>query len=749
MKKKMMFMLLLMFSVFGFIGCTSGGSDVDIDYTEFYGIPTNLTITNTILTWDEVVGAKGYIVYVDGVKAATVSTNRYDFTSRIGDKFIFQVQTEAPRGYQDSPLSASIAYVVHRATEINAISALMEDSLGGLIEIPDGVAEALVDKGMISDDFEDMQTALTAFLEAVGDSGNDITLINSAFTDLVDSGINIEALLSGMLLFMPNLMQSKIDLLESDIEYYQGMIAYFGGDEYYENLMDEANVELDMYNNLLDSIEESSEEIVVSLLHVVNYFLSIHEQISENLVSQIVDLSNVDNPNLLVTNEVILVKEEIVSLMLDNLPSMEDMVLLYEMAGIFGEILADGTAPTQYIMQSAAQTILSLEAFAKFIDTFDDDFVDEMKSLSQSETAEMFQAEMMILAIKYFDRFQNDNEGLIEEIRNVYSLEQQEAMFDSYIDYIIESASDTLVPALALDYSNILFTNFKDVSEYTYDLMDPVLKWFVKSDGEVLRQSVILSSYIVDDFFAFPYSNTALDITYDNYTDYYLAKMETQRNVVQYITEMIYIVLGETTDADTLAITELILSVIPFDSLLDTGELSTSQRDTLKTAIETTALDEAVTLVDLLTALLKYEDDNDLFEDLNQVQENIANYYMDEYGSDYLEYDSYESDDYSSYALAILFAKNFDSFMNSTNKNRVNELVTAVFAIAKTAEYRDISGMTLSEIEVIETALVTDFLDYLIDNSDVVKGYNVNSLTNAQKAILDDYVDVLNSGPLS
>ena len=124
--------------------------------------PTNLRFDEKILRWDPVNNAQGYIVYIDGVQAAIVSTNEYDFTDNMAESILFQVVTQAPRGTQDSEMSASLSFSWDRAGEITAVQNVLA-TYPMTQALPPEFAEELVDKGMDSQDTQLLLSGMAVF----------------------------------------------------------------------------------------------------------------------------------------------------------------------------------------------------------------------------------------------------------------------------------------------------------------------------------------------------------------------------------------------------------------------------------------------------------------------------------------------------------------------------------------------------------------------------------------------------------
>lgn len=743
MKKRFYSFFVLMLIPFLLIGCNSGGSDADIDYTEFVGIPTNLVISNKTLSWNAVSGAKGYNIYLNGEMIDSINTTSYDFSNQSETKLIFQVQTDAPRGYQDSPLSVSIAYVQNRAEEIILLNSLVQATLG---DVPIGFVEELVNKGMVSADFSTVQEILVQFVLDISESDGDFVLINQSLSTLLSSDMNYEALISAFMLYLPNIIDGNIGSLEEEI------------DGLYEEYDNETNpdiqatiltniqlleAELEVYTLLKDSIENSRDDLLLSLLHTLEYLISIHSQVSDNLITNLVNLGNIETIDDVVAEEIILIKDEIVAILLDNLPSMEDMIMMYEMINVIQLAMTSSSDQPQYPLQSAAHTILSIEAFAKMLDTIDVEYVNNVKGYVKQKTPNMANAEIMILTIKYLDRFKSENKGLIDEIREVLTVEQQAELFDYYANYIslnYDNAQDVIDISKIIWLDDLVYETIYYINNDTYDLIDPLLDWFGKTDGEIIRQAVILEGYNVSDNNV--YSNDTLNIIYSNETDYQIALQNTQFLILKYVLEMEYVLSKETTDADVKEYADLVFALIPFEDYFETSNLNN-----VRTNVKEFFDNQAINIYTLVKGFLKYENDNEVIEDLIALNNQIDNYLRTKYGNDYLSQNQFQADPYQQYAYLIFLGNLIDRYMTSSYESKLDALINDFFVLFKTQEFLAMYDLSITEMDEYETIIETEIVDYILSTSSLIKNYDVNSLSLAQKAVLEELVLFLETGP--
>ncbi len=723
MKKLFLIFTILLFAVI-LVGCNNGGSDLDIDYTEIAGTPMNLVITNKVLSWDAVPEADKYIIYVNGAQQTTVSNNSYDFSSLTGTVLIFQVQTDGKRGYQNSGLSASIAYVSNRTTEIASMQNLAEDAFG---DIPAGFAAALVDKGMVASDFDALATNMATFIDDINNADGDIIAIGEALQTLLATNINYEALINAFLLYVPGMVSSNIDSIQEsidDYEYYIETYGDYGG--YYQSQIDEYNSQIQMYEQLEAAITSSREDVLLSALHTTQYFVSILTQLDSAFFSNIENLVSADNPSDLETSEIILVKEELSQAMLDNLPSIQDMVVMFELITAMSVSASGDTSMVSYPTENAAQALLSIEAFAKMLDTIDAAFIDSIKGFYTADP-DTYQVETMILAIKYFNTFQIENDGLIKEMRDVLSYDQQKDLFDSYLT-AVSGASGSEV---SISTSFIDLFDYQDVyaiSEFGYNLMDPVLEWFDYTDGEILRLLYTQSENAkIDNYTLSQYNQTLNNV-----------------EIMKYMSQLLALVTGEADDDVAVGLSGILVSslLLGEDSMYDTSLYSDADIENLYTDVRDNVESEMMTLITLMNLFFGKANSDALFDDLYDLEIEIHSYAVHDFGADYLESFAYFSDNTSDYAHAILFAGFLSDYLTSANRGRVEDVMNMVFSTLLLPDMLDISGLSTEEVQIMQANFFDDF-DFIVSQSAKIKNYDPFDLSSVEEGEVVSFLDLI------
>ncbi|MBI9008858.1 MAG: hypothetical protein JEZ05_02395 [Tenericutes bacterium] len=746
--KKIIVIILGLFLVLGIAGCNSDGSEMDINLDEFIAKPTNLTIVGTTLSWNEVEDASGYIVYANDEEVDKIKTNSFDFSSLTGDVLVFQVRTRAPRGMQDSPLSVKLAYVVNKTEEVASVRTALAQSN---MPLSDEFAEELVNKGMLSLEVQ----ALVDEMDNFGDSMDDVDSFEGmmlALRALVGEMDNIEAVVSAFVKteLVPYL-EELIEMEESNIDMWENEFDdpyNWYDEEYVQEKIDSIQMQIDAYEDLIDEIEADPDSIVLAITSTINYFISVEAMISDDLISLIDGLAETDSPSDLSAAELLNVKTEIVYVLRETMPTEEEVTLVMELvdlvSSLSGTTLNYDTAVENYKGKMAAQTLYSVEAFTNFLDVFDEAFFEEFLGFVSDEemSDEMMSAEMFIMIVEYFNTFYDDNQDLFDTIGEIFTEEEQEALFDEYITVLsnMEGQEDMEAMFTSMDFQQLL-----DLQMMFEDSFGVVLDAFVESDGEIVRQIAISNTY-----YAYDLVNEATGETYANRTRVYEARELTNLDVMS---EALYLVDAflQSLDADGLnEMTSFLLDSI-FESILAQFGMMTDMRgaELPFTTLEITAAKDAIAVgleaanQDILTFsqnLVEYMVDEEVLQQYKVVLGNIHSYYATEYGSDYdsdYNLDMY-MDDYSSNAELIFVAGVYDDFMTSRNRGTLDDILVVVFDTLGDADLLEITGLSTQEVTDMETA-IADVLDLFNEDFANLKDLDYTNLNAGDLADIEAF----------
>jgi len=729
--KKLVLMLFGLALVFGFAGCNTDGSVIDIDEDAFIASPVNLSITGTVLSWDAVTDADGYIVYGNGEEVDQVNTNSFNFSSIVEDRIIFQVRTKAPRGMQDSPLSISIAYIANPTAEEDAINEAMAELD---MELPEGFAEELVNKGMLGSEAEDMVSAVQAFTEEMEDI-DDIESAYAAINTLLADVSNIEAIVSAIVkVLLPEQIQTRIQEMENQRDSYQDMIdsdPWYG--YYYQSEVDSLNNQIQVMENLLAQIQSDPDAIVLAITQTIDYFLSIEEMIDQNLIDTISSLAATSDIKDLNVTELVQVKEEVVNILRETMPTQEEMTLIFQvydlLIALSGDYVEIEYSIEGYQDKMAIQSLYMIELYINFLDTLDATYfetvIDEIEFTEpESEydspmLTEMAGAEIGILTIKYFAEFKQDNQALIDLLSEVFTDEEKEIMFDDYIDALgaDEMFTTTMITQLkALDFQQVLYLDVM-----LGDLFDTFLDIFVETDGEVIRLAVQLGAFEWDY-----YSDTYLNrVTGEEFSSW--EEMNYEESLIRYemfgeVAVIVQALLDDISDEDYSTLLDFISSValIMVDGIEDSSEF-TPIVEAFQLVLENTSSDQ----LDLVKNLVNYLVNEEVFVQLSEMTQDVNAALIAEFGTEYWDDDAYYGNDIEEYYTIITAAGIFDGFMTSGNRSLIDGILDEIFDAMTDADILEMTGLTAQDVEDMRSN-IDEALDIVSDNFDDIKNYNPN-----------------------
>lgn len=706
------------FALVGFTACNSGGSDLEISYDEQIAFPINLTIDGDVLSWDAVTDAAGYYVYVDGEEVDSVRTNSFNFAKLEGSRIIFTVVTKAPRGMQDSVQSNSIAYMQNKEAEISSMMSAIEAN-----ELPfsEEFAEELVNKGMLATEFEDMMQAMEEFSE-------DITTVDSinatylAIKDMMGSVKNPEALISALVKFtLPEQIEKQIQFRNYQIDDYQYYIDNgfdsWGG--YYQEEVDRLTEENEALEALQEQLTSSHDQVVKSILLTIEYLMKVEEMITQDLITNITNLTETNSLADLNVSEIVLVKEEMVNILNETMPTQSEFILVINTLYSFSDILAEmanvdlGTAV--YPEKMAATMLMTFEAYIRFLDNLDEEFFTELKAIGASNDEEiMIQAEIAILGIIYFDDFLEDNENLLDEIKAIYTDEEKEEMFNDYIQTMEDAANEQAFTSI--DLSFMTFDKMMALQVIFEDAFNEFLDAFVVSDGQILRAVAEMAIY-EEEF-------RDLEYYQRDYTEYNFNNAIFGMKVANEVVFLLNSVVSERSEAEFDEVrgfaVDIIVTYVP-TMLMSEKSITFTKIQAMVTGFETFMNNTTTEQYDQVQNLFAFLDDEDIFLD-------YATLYEDTYENN-LEDLELESN----YFNMIFMINTYDDYMTSGNRADVDAVIAALAVMLSSSAFSDLDAEEYPDV-------VTELLDYLDTITGEVAGMVYTNMPSSQTDRLDDII---------
>jgi hypothetical protein len=756
MKKRIVLILILCFSFGSTIACTGVTTTTGTETTiGVLASPTNLNVNGTILSWSSVSNATGYIVYANGVQIASVTTNNYNFSTTYANPSIFTVVATA-NGYGNSAPSFGYSYAGYLAIEGSAINALF---ISKQMDVPSYIVNALVQNGMTAVKLTPIINEMQKTIDTISTAENDIAVINGAIRNFLATITEIEPMVATLVDILPTIINSEIINIDEMIEIYEDeMTGNELWDQYYQSMIDDLDEKKDRLITLQNILAENKTLLVQTMTAQVEYLISFHAAISDDLILDVIDMIESQTFN---SSEILVIKNELIGMFEYNLPEISDLALLYDFIIVFIEGFS-GETPMTVTLSSlttelAIMEVKMMELMLAFLDTIDLAFLNELNSLYDTSPTElMFALEVQIMLIKYFNVFKDSNQIMFTDLENVLTLSQKTLLFNGLKDSI-----DDFISALTgdLETANIFAAIFEDLTYGLYsasstafnDFIDDAINHLSITNGELIRQIAISEAYYQEyDFWTDEYYfvNHLTGIEYVNYTEFLNAKEETNLYLLEQVVLFIDATYMHMSDLEVFAVIDMLLMMVP-DSFLATELMITIiQTGALLDNADTTINALMPDLMDLLGNITDYIIASTLFDDLHTAKEEAIGYYKNNYGINYLEYldntnyEGFETDYYLDYAMAIVIAKHLNAFITISNEALIDGIIADIFTFLKTEEMILVLDTTLTDINNQELNIYSIFED-MIDYSNLIKGYQVSTLSPEQIIEVDYFVNLL------
>jgi len=723
MKKLLLLLFGIVFAL-GVVGCNKGGSDLNLDTEEFIVAPSHLTISGTVLSWDAVDNADGYIVYANQEEADQVNNTSYDFSSMEGNRIIFQVKTKAPRGIEDSPFSASLAYVENKDQEIQQIkNTMMSHSLS----MSDGFAEELVNKGMLNSEVDSMLTEFETFGSGMSQV-NDFESFIKNLNDMLSEVTNVEALVSALVKeYLPAYLMSEIANLESENQMFQDQVDQNPlWEEYYQGFIDQNQMMIDNYDSLLNQLQTNPDQVVLAITTTFDYFISIEQMMDENLVQTLSSIVGAEDPSDLSASELSMVSDEMVNVLRETMPTQQDMFLIYQVYDML--LTLSGSSSTtfdsidNFTGKMAVQSLYSLGAFIDFLDSLDETYYEDVIGyLNDEPTSDLALAEVGILTIKYFDTFKQDNQALLDTISGVFTDDEKEIMFNDYVDALNGANSDVTFDFL----SNINFQDLLDLETLSGDMFDKMLDAFIDHDGELLRSYVILTSYS-GLYSIYDFKNYATGETFATSEDMQYSRMLDEITVMK---EMVYVLqagISEVSKDDVSLFAPFVANLVT-GYLTNNGYATTEELSGVLEAFNTFVDNTGDQQLKLVNNILNYLVDENVFDDYYDAMTSLEG--------------QFNSDD-SGYITVVFWAGIYEDFMTNSNQTLRDDIISEFFD--QLGDGAVLSSMNLSQADVDQVeSTINNIFNYLDENVGDIAGLDYTNLSSTDIMKITSFVDTL------
>lgn len=452
--KKFLQIMILLVSVFMLVSCGDKTPDVTIE------VPTNVSINGDILSWDAVEDADSYIVYIDTL-SIDVDETTFNLASEpmsVGEHMISVV---AVKGESISLPSTVLTYtVVILANPAIIVSAIIEDF------------DSTYEPGLNQSDFSnewDYENYLAA-LE-----------IAQAYADAAANVRMTEANAIGFFSDFMNMTQSNdiesLDDLMDEMEMFEtySMTPYATAYVLYNVAI--VGMDGDIDQEFLDAFTDNEELVIQSLEMVLDFLMTVKNSIPANVITTI-DGSITSQE---ITNaEIFLIKDEMVNILIDNLPSIDDFTVLYTtlfyvVGAITGESMASYSEHASYL---AEVNHLEFDLVLSLLDDITLTMINELETLVNNMNVEVYNPiwdeyhsetdpkaiiDLILYIATYIDEFKTNNSAKFDTFDTLMQDDSAEALYGIAIDNVISQIeNDITIPTQQKTDIIAMLNEFKD-----------------------------------------------------------------------------------------------------------------------------------------------------------------------------------------------------------------------------------------------------------------------------------------------
>ncbi|MFP4478407.1 MAG: hypothetical protein ACLFPM_03115 [Candidatus Izemoplasmatales bacterium] len=782
-------------------------NEIEYNLNEQLGVPSNLEVNETTrtLTWDDVEHAIRYNVYVDGELEDEVTSSSFDFSDLTGDKLVFTVKAMAPKGMQNSNVSTTIAFVANRESEIEEMKLSIE-SRNMSVNDEDAFATELVNKGMLSEDFNAMMDNMED-LETIGDLNDVSEIYNEfdQLIDSMDM-IMIEALISSLIkVELKANLQYELDFYKT-LEPYPGILQIIEQHENLLEFIDENGDEavksaMIVIEYLIDVQEGIDTELVNNIETLVdsNDLTSTNISLMVNVKNDLINNLKDNMPELqdvIVLNSTLVafmqavgdltVDMSVLSIPKQSAQSLMSMELFYnyilEMDEDYVSALVEASESTS-TMATKPFVKENISLMDEFLEN-NDGLIQQFNNIYSEEDKEVLFYDFYIDAITgsyYTNMFGTINPTINDEIQTII---EEQIDFDNVLllqARMSESFNDLLDAIIESDYA--IIDAYYDVAQ-------------LSSEVGVIHNDDFggLDFGIITTLQPGEYQVTVRTLSYYEegpYEFYILADYGQGYEIIQSSSETL--IAGEE-DVFTFTLTEAAevhtyaesnmdtygtlekVQSISSDEMTETEAVGNLMKETValwNPILQDVTVEEYTALIDLVFGQLivqfeiqELNMDNQDFTYFSEIVSLMAYYesgfkntaenqlnilkdmvdlldqtnYIDDFVDLYNATDEFnDSNEY--YGAMILLANAYLDFY-SDSQNDIDAIIEELMLVLNEPDVRIHFQITTNDLEEIETTINNFFTD-LTDQANIIKDYDYNNLTSAQRANVDAFVSVM------
>jgi len=720
--KKLSIVLFALFLSVCLLGCND--QEKVMDYITY---PTGLEINGEVLFWDEVADAKGYIVYANGVEVEDTKELSYDFSDIPQDQIIFKVQAKAPRGYEDSGLSASVGYLEDDEDELEDMIELGEEYYMG---VEDDFFEELIRKGMTADELEDLYIAG----EWIFNSHHDDTLSNllEELQDYLDDVENLEAFISAIVVYlMPGMFDQSIFDLEMSLGNLNDYLDDNPDDEqavWIQEMIDNFESTIEIYEDFNDEIEDNPDAIVLAVTNGIQYLFDLANMTTTSITDILDQIVTTEKPGDLTASEMAFMFDEMVMVLEETMPSQENLMIIFTVFEAANNIIADARDYDESVeglnSKLAVQARYSIQSFINLLETFDEAFFERFLEYAELENVYEGQYEALALLIEYLDTYYDENQGLFDNIDEVFTIEEKEILYKQF--------DMTIFSNLNYNYGYFGLNSFIGTLNYDelafIDIYNMGLAF--RSTIGVLLDDISDNPEIIDQILTVSYfnyyeqNNFYLGEFYDGYDQCSWNGNYQTVILIDYIMDLMVDVNSEIDEDGFLSIYNVLIEYIESTFKSNYTYRYGIDLEDLFDVLDVFGDESSVDLQGLYNDIFTHLQDEDTFGEIATVLEGFL--------------DSTEEDLSSLVIVGMLFLS-VDDYLTDNRVESIDDLVDDLLAKISESDLADDYNLTDSFMSDLDDA-ITEVLNTLTEASDSYGNADFSNLSEADKDAISDYL---------
>ncbi len=637
--------------------------DPDPAVSDRIAAPTNLILLEGTLSWTPVAGVTDYDVYADGVLLHSVA-GVSDAVGVPAIRTIYTVVAKGPVGMLDSLPSVGVAFVPDAVSEIALIDAAI--AACGFPEGIPGFSAELVRRGMPAAEFDAMLEGISYEFEQL-----DVAALSEAVDRilvLAATVVHREALIAAIVHIMPEqLLEPQLAAIDAMIETYTDLRdrTWNPSDrDMYDQIIRELQTQKAEFLDLQALIAADPDLVTASLTRLVDYLVEVLGGLDGGAIDGLIALLEAGDADIA---ELLLVKDEMVQVLLDTIPDIDDFVLLYRMLLVFAdpadlagaELLANEAAVrARYELELSLRFVLASEALFEELLAPHTLTVPEGDLLGPSRLIRAFSIDYLA--------FKAENADLITAADAALDDATEYLLFRQSVGLANAMLENTGTPQGDIDAMNVF-----------YDAITPEL--FVKiGDTEALAVDRLMAYFAEHAENAIYLKAVLRGIGYDGETFYNHATGETFETVTEY--DRAYLLASYAYKAELFAMIDEIAGSLSVDEAADLIDVlkvvfpmfladmdainfdTAADADAILLAFATALDAEGTEAVAMLQRIAAYVVDNDVYGGVATIYAEADAYWTDLYGADY---DAIEGMDrsYGRYRYMVYFAHHYNALL--------------------------------------------------------------------------------------